>query len=1181
MAKPSEPPAPAPPPSPKFAPRSLAGLPAPQFGPPQDIGALLRSLTTQNVGGSFVGPDVNSPAFYDVPGLGGVKRATDFLGNINLTGSQPGAIPVRVKDAAGLLMPPTDPKTGAADASNPLFALGPEGNFAGNIGEAVGPVASLAANKVIGAAADLARPLSNAAAGLDRFVPDIGMSRSLVRDTATGETLPTIFGGTNHPADAAAEAARRNALIAGSESAKAAAAVVPKGNALRTLTNAQLAALHEVTVNPADKQVIGTLLGERAFTIAPDAQIATAVNLFDRNVATQVRRASRGVEADLGGVEAALNKALTDAKVPPTPANRAAVLQSVMDRESANNIRNLAVNAARVKSTGVPAVDQVNVALAHATGDAKAGVPPTQLLEDTAAAVANLASTVESGVGPDMAAVRAATAARRAETATGAALTPEQQAAADAVRNAPAYFEGQQQLLPPTRNAAELAGGAGGGGLPPMGPVVKGAPKPLGPKLISGAGKIFNLTTDLAQASRNIASGDVSQIGSQTFPMLFKSPVAFVRGNLEGLRALAQNDAAFTASQRDLRLLVEQTGISVGGKKGQLFHRELGTNIQQGEERFAGIQTARGLINAASDRVPGVLKPLFLPLKGGLGYLKQTEKEFIGGVNAVATYGYLAGVKSMEWLYRRPLALNEKQGIADNINILLGRGYHFKQAGIDPDMVVAVSKIANAFGFSPQNTVARARIIPDTVYRTARVLNDFGHLRAPRPQDLDQVRGGAAFLASTFGVMALTADMLGVQPVLDPGSTQFMKLDLGKSSPEIGKITGVLEFAGLRTQTYNGHVYLDTGMGMAQDVRLLTQLVGPIFGHLPTDTGGHAWNPYSPKATESSAMSLLVHFAENRLHPAASTTAQIMEGHPIDMGDPTQNPITSLLIPMFIQGAMQGSGLTSPGGPLRIPGVQGPSPALAEKQRLAIDAPTIANLDTLSGDRQKQYMDTVANARTTALNSLTASQQYQALPDATKKILYTKLSDSVGQAASKAFGLNLAMNGTPEETKAGGLIAFAATPKSYDRGQLLTTLQTAQRLTPEMKTAIDAQRKQTDQTKPNYDMSVNDYIHGASLVNAHAAAPEYTFGTRQEWTSAARAAELLKKMVAEDTRKGVKPSDDQHIEEFYLASPGLSTFYEKDGSRRTKFVSPQRLAIESDLLWGRFAAAAADKEKPR
>lgn len=960
------------------------------------------------------------------------------------------------------------------------------------------------------------------AAAPTRFTVEVGAhpeAPAFVVDTKTGDKLPQFFLGPQKAEQAGAETARRNAAIAQSDGAKAAAeAVAPKGNPLRDLTNEQLGALYQVTTNPADRNVIGALLGERAFAIAPEVKIAKAVEYFDRNVGTQIRRSLRGIETDLSGVDGAIDKAIKDAGVTPSPANRAAVLQGVMDAQAHANVRNLAVNAKRVKPTGVPAVDAANVQLVHAEGDLKAGVHPAQVYEDATAAIKNSLDQLELPVGPP-----------------------------------------------------------GDGGLPPMGPpTTTRAPQPPG-----GAGRkvgrLFQAGLDLMQGTRNIASGDISQVGSQTFPMLFKSPKSFVKGNLEGFKALAMDDSRFAAQQQKWEVMVNQEGVGVGNQPGQLFLRKVGTNIETGEERFAGIQRVRDLVNDVGQKVPA-LKAVFAPVRLGLGYLKRTEKEFVGGINAVATYGFLSAVRGQEWLYRRPLALAEKQSIADNINILLGRGFHFPKQGVDADGLVTLAKVANSLGFSPQNTVARARIVPEAAYRAARALNDIRKLKAPRPEDVDYLQGAGAFLASTLGVTALAAKALNVNPVLDSGSTNFMKIDLGPDSPELGKLVAAMEFVGMRSQTYNGHVYLDFGQGAFQDLRVLTALVGPVFGHLPTDSKGHAWNPYSPKGTESSALDILVRFAENRLHPGASTVAGVLEGRPIDYGDPTQNPITSLMIPLFIQGGLSASGLSKPGGPLRIPGVAGPSAADAEKQRLNTEAPSIPNLDTLSTDRQKQYMDQVSAAKQTALGALTASPEYQALPDAEKRAEYQKLSDSTSKAASKAFGLDVAVNGTPEEAKTGALIAFSSTPKSYDRGALLRVLQTGGKLTPEIKSAIDSQRKQTDQSKPNYDLSADDYLHGAQLVDTWLRTPQFVFGTEAEWKSAARAAELLRKMVAEDDRKGVKPSEDSHITEFYFASPSLATFYEKDGSRRNKFVSPQRQAIEKDLLWDRFSASARDKE---
>jgi hypothetical protein len=1065
-----------------------------------------------------------------------------------------------------------------------------------------------------------------------RYVPEVGTTRTLIRDTKTGDLLPNIFMGTDHAADAAAEAAKRNVMtVAESASARKAGALVPSDDGLRLLTSPQLGELLRSTKDVVARQKIEALLGERAFKSAPASALTAALAQIPRDIGTQVRRALRTDEGatmtpdflhNAPGMRDVLDKALGTAKADVNLANRTSLAQALIDQERANNVRNL--GRKKLTPTGNPAVDNANIKIAHAEGDLKLGVAPSQVAEDVAAALTEAVSDVppppvirvESGVGPDLAAVRAATAARRAAAAPeeqavldsyrprpdAPAATPpaplsdvERQAAVDEVRNTPFYAEGQQMLLP----REGVPGGSpppGGGGLPPFGPPSAGAPKPFGKRLKAAAANLLNVGADLFQGTRNIASGDVSTIGSQSFPMLFKTPTAYGRGHLEGFKSLFKDEAAFNTQQQNLQRLVEREGLNVGGEKGQLFFRNVGTNIQTGEERFAGIQRLREMADALA-AVP-VLKIPLIPVRAGFRYLKQTEQQFAGSLNAVATYGTLAQIRGLEWMYRRPLTLTEKQGIANNINILLGRGYNFKRGGVDNDTLVAISKIVNGLGFSPENSVARARIIPEAMWRTTKVLNDFAHFRAPAPEDIDYIHGAGAFVASVLTTMTLAAKIMSVNPVLDSGNTNYLKIDLGKQSKELGAAAAVLETAGFHTQTYNGHVYLDPGQGVGQDMRLLTQLVGPFFGHLPTNSKGHAWNPYAAQGTDKSAMQLMVAFAENRLHPGAALVANSLEGRPVDLGDPTQNPITSLLIPMALQAGLSASGLTEPGqaqtsltfgqnGPSLTLGARLPidnlTPSQVEKTRLANNIPAVPGMDALSPDRQKQFMDKTAAAVNARVGALVKTPKYQQSTDVEKKALLDTNTAAVQQDTKRKFAVEVATTGTPEEVVPAIAIALGQAPANLDKAGVLAAVQQAGRLTPEIAKQVDALRKQPDPAKPNYDPSAAELIKAKGLVDRWLATPEFVVGTKDDWNKAAEAAKQLRLLVADDNRRKVDPREDEQLQKFYndLAHGQFFTqFYTLEGSKRPNAVDPVRRDIQKDPLWTLVASSATKLDHP-
>jgi hypothetical protein len=134
--------------------------------------------------------------------------------------------------------------------------------------------------------------------GAGRYMPEIGKSRSLIRDTVTGKTEPTMFSGPDHAAKAEAAAAKLNATTG-------------------TAPDAGIAV-------PLDAQITGAL-----------RQVPTDVGTVVRRAAREMPDMTAQAMADAKPLRSHLDLALAKAKMPATDANAVALADRLLAQEKA------------------------------------------------------------------------------------------------------------------------------------------------------------------------------------------------------------------------------------------------------------------------------------------------------------------------------------------------------------------------------------------------------------------------------------------------------------------------------------------------------------------------------------------------------------------------------------------------------------------------------------------------------------------------------------------------------------------------------------------------------------------------------------------------------------------------------------------------------------------------------
>ena len=262
----------------KFAPRSLAGMDVSKFdyGQPIDVGQVARNLTVDNP--MFTAP--RRPRPNETPPLG--QGVADFVSNIPVVSGLANFATKQIQQG-----PLSTDILGSNPDYNDIQAMpnGPEKQRA---------LDELRQGQLLNAAMGSTGGIGKAG----RFIAEAGKTRSLIRDTVTGKTEPTIFTSADHAAEAEAAAAKLNATS-------------------------------------------GTA-PEAGIAVAPDAQLTGALTQIPTNLETEVRRTARTTPeltgetlASLPETRTFLDRALAAAKIEPTDANAAALGNRLLAQEKA------------------------------------------------------------------------------------------------------------------------------------------------------------------------------------------------------------------------------------------------------------------------------------------------------------------------------------------------------------------------------------------------------------------------------------------------------------------------------------------------------------------------------------------------------------------------------------------------------------------------------------------------------------------------------------------------------------------------------------------------------------------------------------------------------------------------------------------------------------------------------
>lgn len=672
---------------------------------------------------------------------------------------------------------------------------------------------------------------------------------------------------------------------------------------------------------------------------------------------------------------------------------------------------------------------------------------------------------------------------------------------------------------------------------------------PAAPKPTSALGQ----TLDALNGTRAlVAGGDFSAAGRQLFPILFAHPKAYVQGVVKGAFNAFQNDVAFAATQKALKDYIATLGITADDAG--LFLSEVGGGVLKGSDPYAGV---------------GWIKQRFPFLSKYTDLLGRAEQGYVGSLNATRV-AVLKGLVESAEAGGKKLTIPEIQAVAKDINLITGR---FGHVGKDPmGQAAAAWKLANGLGFSPQFTASRAALLPETIKSAGKVIWDSAHGRKPTLADLEMVRLGAGYVASVTSMWALAkASGLNINP--DPTSANFGKIELGKQGEVPAALVGAADFFGFSTQTYNGKVYLEPTNGVGPDVKLLAQVLGPFLGHPPTDQKGKQWNPWDPNFGERSVHDLVLNWTENKLNPALGTVVGATKGMPSDLGDVTENPVTSLLIPLWLQSAISASGTTAAGGPANVGPLSTLDAGSVEKRRLGRDLAVPPGMESLSGPRQVEASQFVQQNVKDRLNALVGTTEYQGASDAEKQTMIDRNTRSAADQARRDFAVRLVnQSDSVDEQVAAANVGLKAAGNRIDRAK--TVLQMMQGgLSADAVRRIDASRDQTDPTKANYDPTVDEYLQGAQIADQWNRAPAFTLGTPEDWSAAQAAAKRLRALRADATRRGQSNLfADPNVVRFYTeaANGWLAILYGRDGSAKTNLIGPARREIQKDPLWRLF-----------
>jgi len=233
----------------------------------------------------------------------------------------------------------------------------------------------------------------------------------------------------------------------------------------------------------------------------------------------------------------------------------------------------------------------------------------------------------------------------------------------------------------------------------------------------------------------------------------------------------------------------------------------------------------------------------------------------------------------------------------------------------------------------------------------------------------------------------------------------------------------------------------------------------------------------------------------------------------------------------------------------------------------------------------------VGDARRAIIGQVTSDPKFASLGQGDKEKALADAKTKADNLGRTQFGIEVAKTATDDtaRTRAVNIALNAASGDTGKTMDILTALNTQGTLTPQTKAAVDAQRTYSDPLAPKYELSVDEYLHGNDLVQRWVQAPAYNVGDPQTWLAAAHEATLLRAaydaLNREAAARGVSVYQlagyKTYLAQYRTVKVGnypIARFVDIDGTANEAAVSNQRDALTNDPLWSRFRAIAEKRD---
>lgn len=310
------------------------------------------------------------------------------------------------------------------------------------------------------------------------------------------------------------------------------------------------------------------------------------------------------------------------------------------------------------------------------------------------------------------------------------------------------------------------------------------------------------------------------------------------------------------------------------------------------------------------------------PLAGGL--IQRSQASFNNGINMASSLRFTSIVKNRirqvdKWNAAHPdqlrsqMSPEELDRLAWSINHSFGYGYNAKD--ITNTALKTIHNLATTL-YAPQWQASRVGVIVDFARAFPKVMTGRGDVA-----DSEAFWNGITFIAANVGTVVGIGAALGVDIEWDPRGTNFARLPLGQSRPELLPYTTALSALGVGVQTYSdGTVWADFSAGIGPDIRLLSQLF-PIseegIGTAKVKTGsGREYDPYSAPTSDPFArnvQTVVLDWLTSRGAPGTQLTESIIAPHFGDDPNVGRRVATAALrayTPMIFADALESSGIS-------------------------------------------------------------------------------------------------------------------------------------------------------------------------------------------------------------------------------------------------------------------------------